>query len=86
LRPVEIAKFYRNSVMRYRFHYDVVNEQLPPESFAVPKLEGVTPSPAEALDANYTNHFINLRDGSDGNISVRWGKQGPKGTSSGGLN
>jgi hypothetical protein len=86
LRPAEVARFYRNSVMRYRFHYDVVNEQLPPETFAVPKPEGVTPSSAEVLDANYTNHFINLRDGSDGRISVRWGKEGPKGVRSGGLN
>jgi hypothetical protein len=53
---------------------------------AIPRLEGLPPTPPEPLDADYTNRFINLGDGSDGNVSLRWGKKGPKGTSSSGLN
>jgi hypothetical protein len=63
-----------------------VNEPLPVGDFAVPKLEGLSPVSPEPLDANYTNRFINFSDGSDGNMSLRWGKKGPKGTSSSGLN
>jgi hypothetical protein len=63
-----------------------VNEPLSAGNFAVPKLEGLSPTSPEPLDAGYTNRFINLRDGSDGNMSVRWGKKGPEGTSSSGLN
>ncbi len=69
-----------------RFLYDSVNELLPAGDFAVPQLGGQTPVPPEALDADYTSRFINISDGSDGNMSLRWGKKGPKGTSSGGLN
>lgn len=85
-RPVEVEKFHPLGVIRARFFYDAVNEPLPAAAFAIPKLEGVSPSPPEALDADYTERFINLRDGSDGRTSVRWGKRGPKGTSSSGLN
>jgi hypothetical protein len=35
---------------------------------------------------DYTNRYVVIRDGSDGRMSARWGKQGPKGSSSGGLN
>jgi hypothetical protein len=85
-RPVEVKTFYEFGVTRDRFHYDTVNEPLPAAAFAVPRLEGVSPTPPEALDADYTNRFINLRDGSDGILSVRWGKKGPQGVHSSGLN
>jgi len=73
-------------VSRTRFLYDAVNKPLPAGDFAVPKLEGLSPTPPEPLDEDYTKRFINLRDGSDGRMSVRWGKEGPRGTSSSGLN
>jgi hypothetical protein len=85
-RPEEVATFHPIGVTRTRFHYDAVNEPLPMATFNVPKLEGVSPRPPEALDADYTKRFINLRDGSNGRMSVRWGKKGPTGTSSSGLN
>ncbi len=85
-RPAEVRIASTFGVTRLRFHYDAVNEKLPEAMFAVPKLEGVSPAPAEALDADYTKRFINLRDGSDGRMSVRWGKKGPKATASSGLN
>jgi hypothetical protein len=83
-RPAQITEFTRSGVSRTKFLYDAVNEPLPAEDFAVPRLEGISPAPPEPLDTDYTNRFINLRDGSDGNMSVRWGKKGPKGTSSSG--
>ncbi len=85
-RPMEVEIAHPSGVIRRRFHYDAVNQRLDTKAFAVPKLEGVSPSRPEALDADYTERFINLRDGSDGRMSVRWGKQGPKGMYSSGLN
>jgi hypothetical protein len=85
-RPAQITLFGSGYVSRSRFLYDSVNEPLPVGDFAVPKLEGLSPVPPEPLDANYTNRYINLRDGSDGRMSLRWGKKGPKGASSSGLN
>jgi hypothetical protein len=85
-RPAAIAQFYDFGVIRQRFLYDAVNTPLPEADFAVPKVEGLAPKPPEPLDAGYTHRFVNLCDGSDGNMSVRWGKKGPKGRSSGGLN
>ena len=78
--------FSSGFVSRMQFLYDTVNKPLPALDFAVPKLEGLSPTSPEPLDEDYTNRFINLRDGSDGNMSLRWGKKGPKGTSSSGLN
>jgi hypothetical protein len=42
--------------------------------------------PPEPLAEGYTRRFLNVHDGSDGRMSVRWGMKGPKGTRSGGLN
>jgi hypothetical protein len=82
-RPVEVRQFGDGYEVRTSFHYDAVNEPLPQATFAPPDLK---PDPPAALDADYTNRFLNLRDGADGRMSVRWGKQGPKGRSSSGLN
>jgi hypothetical protein len=78
--------FSSGFVLHMRFLYDRVNEPLPAGDFVAPKLDGLAPSPPETLGQGYTNRFINLRDGSDGRMSLRWGKKGPKSTSSSGLN
>jgi beta-lactamase regulating signal transducer with metallopeptidase domain len=82
LRPIQL----RQDSFRTRFYYDSVNNKLAEAAFAVPKLEGVTPSPPEPLGNGYTHRFVNVRDGSDGRMSVRWGMEGPGGRSSSGLN
>ena len=69
-----------------RFLYEPLNGPLPSTAFAPARPPGMKPVRLEALDADYTNRFLNLRDGNDGRMSVRWGKIGPKGTSSSGLN
>jgi hypothetical protein len=90
LRPVQV-RFYEGGLFeggleaRYRFHYEKVNQPIPDQEFAPPTVEGVNPEPVEPLDADYTTRFLNLMDGSSGHMSVRWGKQGPKGRSSSGL-
>jgi hypothetical protein len=54
--------------------------------FAVPKIEGQSPTLPEPLDSAYTNRFVRIRDGSDAMMSLYWGKAGPKGSSGAGLN
>ena len=85
-RPVEVRQFGDGYEVRTSFHYDAVNKSLPPAAFAPPVPRDLKPDPPVTLDANYTNRFLNVRDGADGRMSVRWGKQGPKGQSSSGLN
>ena len=84
--PLEVRQAGDQFVFRTRFFYDSVNQPLAKEDFAMPKVPGLSPAPPDKLDGDYTKRFISLRDGSDGRMSVRWGKKGPKGTSSGGLN
>jgi len=84
--PVEAVKFHEHGCFRTRYLYEAINTPLEASAFAMPKIEGLPASPPEALDSDYTNRYVVIRDGSDGRISARWGKQGPKGSSSGGLN
>ena len=85
-RPIEVRGVSGFYLTRTRFLYDAVNQPPPPQAFAVPKVAGLPSTQPEELDADYTSRFVNLRDGSDGRMSVRWGKTGPKGRSSSGLN
>lgn len=85
-RPLEITQYTDYFLRRSRFIYDAVNQPLAADAFAVPKIAGQSPAPPDALDKDYTNRFVTLRDGCDGSMSLRWGKEGPKGRSSDGLN
>jgi hypothetical protein len=85
-RPLEVRNLSGHCLVVTRFLSEAVNQPLPAKNFAVPRISGLSPTPPEALDADYTKRFVNVRDGSDGRMSVRWGKQGPKGRSSSGLN
>lgn len=84
-RPLAIRQPYNDFITRTRFLYAPASQILSPKDFAIPKIDGLLPA-MEPLSAGYTNRFINLRDGSDNNMSVRWGKKGPAGSSSSGLN
>lgn len=85
-RVQETTRFTVSHIDRTKFLYDSVNKRLPEGDFSIPTLKGLSPVLPEPLDADYTNRFLNLLDGSDGHMSLRWGKKGPKGTSSDGLN
>jgi hypothetical protein len=82
----ELADDYASAVLRTRYLYDKINEPLPPSLFSPPIEPGLTPSPLALLGEGFTTRFINLRDGADGEMSLRWGKQGPKKRNSSGLN
>jgi hypothetical protein len=72
--------------VRTRYLYESLNRPLPPSAFAPARPPGARPGRPDVLESGYTNRFVNLRDGSDGRMSVRWGQIGPKGRSSSGLN
>jgi len=84
--PAQLVQFRDSGLERTRFFYDAINESLPASDFALPHIEGVSPEKPEALDADHTRRFVIVRDGSDGRMSGRWGKKGPKATASTGLN
>ncbi len=85
-RPLEMADFGEDYVIRMRFLYDAVNTPLSSADFAVPDLPGIRPSAPKPLEDSQTRRFINLSDGSDGRMSVRWGEKSSGSTSSSGLN
>ncbi len=71
---------------RARFRYTNVNGEIPVERFQPPVDEGLKIQPPEALDADYTRRFLSVADGSHGVMLARWGRKGPKGIISSGLN
>jgi hypothetical protein len=86
LRVSEVIARYNSSVMRTKFITEAINETIPSSAFAPPSDPKLQPNQAEPLGPQFTHRFINLQDGSDGLMSVRWGKKGPNQTSSSGLN
>ena len=70
------------------FTYSRINQPIPDEAFRLatdpdaPRSNGEP----EPLTEGYTRRFLNVKDGSDGRMSVRWGMTGPKGRMSSGLN
>lgn len=82
-RPAEVIQYHEGFVFRQRFRHETVNSPLAIERFLPPSMP---PEPLEPLDSGHTNRFVNIMDGSDGRMSVRWGKEGPAGASSSGLN
>lgn len=66
-----------------RFHFTNLNASHPPALFNPPPVKA---SPLTPLSEEHPTRFVNLRDGADGRMTVRWGEKGPGGRSSSGLN
>jgi beta-lactamase regulating signal transducer with metallopeptidase domain len=75
-----------DGVLHTAFHYKSVNEPISDVEFQPETAQGIEPKAPEPLDTGYTRRFLNVIDGTNGRMSVRWGKMGPKGRSSSGLN
>lgn len=84
-RVREVTINHGNALMRTRFFYDKVNETLPAELFQAPN-GGRPKNSLEPVNEDYNRRFIKMHDGSSGSISLRWGRKGPKGRYSSGLN
>jgi outer membrane lipoprotein-sorting protein len=83
--PVRIIQTDTNKY-QFDFVYDSLNTPLSDKQFQYDGPDSYTAEKPEALDEGYTERSIIVHDGSDGRMSGRWGKKGPKGTSSSGLN
>jgi hypothetical protein len=70
------------------FTYSGLNKPIPEEEFRPPSGPGeaAARNELEPMKEGYTRRFLNVSDGSNGRMSVRWGMKGPKGTLSSGLN
>jgi hypothetical protein len=79
-RPAQIEAFDSGQVFRTRFLYDSVNKPLPIQDFAMPIQKELTATPPDSSNATNTNSFLNLSDGSDGNMKVNVGKKGSQKT------
>jgi hypothetical protein len=86
LLPVLCESFSVYGPMRDEFVYDSVDVPLPAEMFQPPRDTGIVPVELEPLGEGYDRRFLNAIDASTGRMSVRWGKVGPGGRSSSGLN
>jgi RNA polymerase sigma factor (sigma-70 family) len=68
------------------FTHSRVNQEIPAKEFRPESGPDIKEAKAEPLPAGYTRRFLNVVDGSNGRMSLRWGMKGPKGVSSSGLN
>jgi outer membrane lipoprotein-sorting protein len=84
--PVRMTRIYTRGRDIYEYSYDSVNMPIPDSEFRPDSLTDV-PGISEPLGEGYDKRFIRVIDGTSyGNMSFSWGKSGPKGTVSGGLN
>lgn len=78
---------YRTAQTFYStFRWKNTNQPIDEDRFAVPKGVGIQRKPAEPLDEGYDQRYLNVSDGTNGRMSLRWGKRGKSGSSSSGLN
>lgn len=75
----------QSDTSRARFRYAKLNEQIPVEQFRPPMDVGVPKQKPDPLNADYTQLFLSVTDGSHGAMLLRWGRRGPKGTNSSGM-
>jgi type II secretory pathway pseudopilin PulG len=76
----------------FTFHYDKINQPLPDTAFQPPAFNGINARQdtfqlfKKAALAPGEKRFLNIKDGSNGEMSGRIGWSGPDGTTSSGLN
>lgn len=81
--PSEVLGFDSAGMTRSRFFY----HQTSPEAlFKIPTTRPAQNVSASALEQGYDHRFVDMSDGSDGTIRLRWGQRGKKGTLGSGLN
>ena len=84
--PVLMTKISMRYKIIYKYFYDSINMPIPDSEFRPDALTGV-PGVSEPLGEGYDKRFIRVIDGTSyGNMSFSWGKSGPKGTVSTGMN
>lgn len=72
--------------METEFNFELINKDIPDKIFQAPNGPNLVTKEAPPLDEGYSRRFLKVSDGTNGRMSLRWGKVGEKGTSSSGLN
>ncbi len=83
--PDLLMQYYRGSSSQRVFEYVSINQPIPSEDFRPIGFDRLTPQTIP-LEEGLDTHFLDLRDGADGHMTVRWGLMGPAGRNSSGLN
>jgi len=83
LLPVRVA---HGDSYALDYTYTSINEPIPDAEFRPAAGTEVPVADPEPLPEGYIRRFLNVIDGTNGRMSVRWGMKGPKGTNSSGLN
>jgi len=86
--PTKTETDFGKGPTSYSFVYDRINKHIVAKEFLPPSNsnDSIKPQDPSPLDNNYDTRFINVIDGSNGHMSVRWGEHGEKKTRSSGLN
>jgi len=85
--PAQLVTYLSRVKRSQRFIYEKINQPIDDSEFRPDFITDIEPEEPEPLGDGYETRFINAIDGSStGRMSVRWGKRGPAGTSSSGLN
>lgn len=85
-RLLLIEDDWGNSRNTIQFLYETDEGGFGSEDFSYARLSDNEASAPAPLDEKYDRRFLNAIDGSNGRMSVRWGRLGPEGKSSSGLN
>ncbi len=85
--PLKILQETSYGELNYRFEYERINQVFDNSEFKPESVTSIAGEPEEPLGEGYETRFITIVDGTEtGKMSVRWGKEGSKGTVSSGLN
>jgi hypothetical protein len=83
LLPMRVA---HGDVYAEDYTYSRINEAIPDAEFRPPAGTEVKLLEPQALPEGYTQRYLNVIDGTNGRMSVRWGIKGPKFSSGSGWN
>jgi outer membrane lipoprotein-sorting protein len=85
--PVQLVTDSGRVIRSQYIIYEKINQPIDDSKFRPDFITDMEPEKPEPLGEGHDTRFINAIDGSGtGRMSVRWGKRGPAGTSSSGLN
>jgi beta-lactamase regulating signal transducer with metallopeptidase domain/outer membrane lipoprotein-sorting protein len=82
----QIISDHGSSIMSHRFNYEQINQSIADSEFSPEYATDIERSTPRELDEGHDTRFLNVIDGSNGRMSVRWGERGSGGTISSGLN
>jgi serine/threonine protein kinase len=87
--PLQLIQYSQSGKMTFRFHFEALNQPLPIAAFQPPVEQGADIKPDDWYQKKLgpgEKRFLTIKDGSNGDISGRIGREGPNGSIDAGLN